>query len=81
MPLLQSDLTTARILYRRPDRLWLLQMYVWQEYDLAPGFPKLRKFVTFWREKLTGPIHSITVTSAQGLRQEFQFADHYDTLH
>jgi uncharacterized protein Usg len=24
-------LTTARILYRRPDHRWLLQLYVWQD--------------------------------------------------
>ena len=25
-------LTTANILYRRPDHPWLLQTYVWQDY-------------------------------------------------
>ena len=74
-------MTTAHILYRRPDRLWLLQTYIWQELDIVPGYPRLRKFVTFWREKLDGPIHSITVMSAATGRQEFCFADHYDTLH
>ena len=73
-------LTTAHILYRRPDKLWLLQEYVWQQYDAAPEYPRLRKFITFWREMLDGPIHSITVVAATG-RHEFQFADHYDTLH
>jgi uncharacterized protein Usg len=34
-------LTTANILYRRPDHPWLLQTYVWQEYDLCPRFPEL----------------------------------------
>ena len=29
-------LTTAHILYRRPDHRWLLQSYVWQAYDLFP---------------------------------------------
>ena len=28
-------LTTANILYRRPDHPWLLQSYVWQNYDLS----------------------------------------------
>jgi uncharacterized protein Usg len=31
-------LTTAEILYRRPDHRWLLQSYVWQNYDLFPAF-------------------------------------------
>ena len=33
-------LTTAEIVYRRPDRHWLLQTYVWQDYDMFPNFPK-----------------------------------------
>jgi Usg-like family len=35
-------LTTAEIVYRRPDRHWLLQTYVWQDYDLFPNFPALK---------------------------------------
>ncbi|MGD0719588.1 MAG: usg protein [Roseiarcus sp.] len=55
------SLTTAEILYRLPDHPALLQSYVWQEYDLAPRFPALRKFLAFWREKLDGPVHSVRV--------------------
>jgi len=54
-------LTTAQILYRRPDHPWLLQSYVWQEYDLCPLFPELQKFLEFWRRSLEGPLHSVTV--------------------
>ena len=35
------SLTTAEILYRMPDHRHLLQSYIWQEYDLAPKFPRL----------------------------------------
>jgi uncharacterized protein Usg len=31
-------LTTAEIVYRRPDRHWLLQSYIWQDYDMFPNF-------------------------------------------
>src|SRR5690606_29904292 len=54
-------LTTAHILYRRPDHRWLLQSYVWQNYDLFPEFPELSKFLAFWQEKLEGPLHSVQV--------------------
>jgi uncharacterized protein Usg len=54
-------LTTARILYRRPDHPWLLQTYVWQDYDLHPTFPTLQKFLDFWRRTLDGPLHSVMV--------------------
>ncbi|MBN8898877.1 MAG: Usg family protein, partial [Rhodospirillales bacterium] len=36
-------LTTAEILYRLPDHPQLLQTYVWQDLDLAPQYPVLRK--------------------------------------
>ena len=55
-------LTTAEILYRRPDHLWLLQTYVWQDYDIYPDFPELNKFLDFWIHKLDGPLHSVTVS-------------------
>ncbi len=41
-------LTTAEILYHMPDHPHLLQSYLWQEYDLAPNFPALRRFLDFW---------------------------------
>jgi uncharacterized protein Usg len=58
-------LTTANILYRRPDHPWLLQTYVWQDYDLCPNFPALNKFLNFWLEKLDGPLHSVIVAHAK----------------
>jgi uncharacterized protein Usg len=54
-------LTTAHILYRRPDHRWLLQSYIWQNYDLFPEFPELHRFLAFWQEKLEGPLHSVRV--------------------
>ncbi len=54
-------LTTANILYRRPDHPRLLQTYVWQDYDLAPLFPELRRFLEFWTRELDGPLHSVEV--------------------
>jgi uncharacterized protein Usg len=58
-------LTTARILYRRPDHQWLLQTYVWQDYDLCPDFPMLQRFLAFWQKTLEGPVHSVTVAHSK----------------
>jgi uncharacterized protein Usg len=54
-------LTTAEILYRMPDHPLVLQSFLWQDYDLAPKFPILMKFLAFWQEKLDGPLHSVRV--------------------
>jgi len=55
-------LTTAHILYRLPDFGSVLQTYVWQDYDRAPDFPEMRKFLDFWESNLEGPLHSIRYT-------------------
>ena len=54
-------LTTAEIHYRIPDHPGLLQLYVWQEYDLAPLFPGLQEFLGFWQRELEGALHSVRV--------------------
>ena len=58
-------LTTAEILYRMPDHPALLQTYIWQEYDLFPKFPVLRKFLEFWSRSLDGPLFKVSVAHAQ----------------
>src|SRR3954452_14220405 len=58
-------LTTAQILYRRPDHQWLLQTFVWQNYDLFPKFPELQRFLAFWVEPLEGPLHSVMVAHSR----------------
>jgi uncharacterized protein Usg len=58
-------LTTAQIIYRRPDHLDLLQEFVWQQYDLFPDFPGLEKFLAFWEEEIEGPLYSVTVAHAR----------------
>ena len=62
------SLTTAEIIYRLPDYPALLQSYVWQDYDLAPRFPKLRGFLDFWTAKLDGPLFKVTVASSALIR-------------
>ncbi|MCD7061005.1 usg protein [Pelagibacterium xiamenense] len=61
-------LTTAQIRYHLPDQPSLLQIYVWQEYDLAPRFPELKGFLDFWARELEGPLHSVSIAHARLIR-------------
>jgi uncharacterized protein Usg len=54
-------LVTAEILYHLPDHPKFLQSFIWQDYDMAPDFPTLIRFLTFWRKTLDGPLHSVRV--------------------
>ncbi|MFO1116368.1 MAG: usg protein [Beijerinckiaceae bacterium] len=58
-------MTTANILYRLPDHPAIIQSYVWQEYDLHPHFPELRKFLDFWSSKIEGALHQVIVAHAR----------------
>ncbi len=54
-------LTTAEILYYMPDHPNLLQEFHWQTLDLAPEFPRIHRFLDFWRREIHAVIHSVRV--------------------
>lgn len=75
-------LTTAEILYHLPDHPGLLQTYIWQDLDVAPSFPILRKFLDFWSTQLEGKLHSITVAGTPLIQPgKIRYAGHLLTLH
>ena len=57
-------LTTAEILYHLPDYPALLQSFVWQQLDIAPEYPVLRRFLDFWSHNIEGKLHSVNVAQA-----------------
>ena len=70
------SLTTAEILYRLPDYPQLLQSYIWQDYDLAPNFPKLLDFLDYWAANLDGPLYRVRVAHRRLIApQEFRFIE------
>jgi uncharacterized protein Usg len=80
--LLGYSLTTAEILYRLPDFPRLLQSFVWQDYDYAPEFPKLRGFLDYWHANLDGPLHRVRVAHKSLVSPaEMQFLDGKLILH
>jgi uncharacterized protein Usg len=75
------SLTTAEILYRLPDYPRLLQSYIWQDYDVAPKFPKLLDFFDFWTTNLDGPLYQVRVAHRHLIApREFRFINSELTL-
>lgn len=82
MQLHDYRLTTAEILYHMPDHPGLLQTFIWQEYDIAPRFPVLRRFLDFWEGNLDGKLHSVTIATQRLVRPaEARVATAYWRLH
>ena len=75
-------LSTANILYHLPERPKLLQSFVWQFYDVAPDYPRLLKFLDFWRAEIDGIIHSVEVAHRQLVKEaELRHARFHRHLH
>lgn len=54
-------LLTAEIYYGMPDYPRFIQCFLWQEHDIAPHFPRLAKFIDYWRENIDGELRSVRV--------------------
>ncbi|MFZ5704028.1 MAG: usg protein [Pseudomonadota bacterium] len=54
-------LATVEIHYYMPDHPSLLQLFLWQHYDVAPDFPELNRFLDHWRREIEAVLHSIRV--------------------
>lgn len=59
-------LTTAEVIYYMPDHPALLQRFVWQTMDEAPDYPRVQRFLVFWRREIEAVIHSVTI-AARGI--------------
>ncbi len=55
-------LTTAEVIYHMPDHPGLLQEFLWQTIDIAPDFPRIRRFLDFWRAEIDAVIHTVNLT-------------------
>jgi uncharacterized protein Usg len=76
------SLTTAEITYCLPDFRSILQTYIWQDYDIAPDFRRLRKFLDFWSHNLEGPLKSVRVANAGIIKPtDIKHVDAQWTLH
>ena len=62
-----SVLVTAEVLYYIPDHPKLLQTFMWQTLDVAPRFPRVEKFLDFWRREIEAVIHSVRVAHGEPL--------------
>ena len=56
-------LTTAEVLYYIPDHPALLQSFLWQTLDEAPDFPRIQRFLEYWRREIDAVIHSVAITA------------------
>ena len=75
-------LTTAEVLYYIPDHPQLLQSFLWQTLDIAPDYPRVHRFLEFWRREIDAVIHSVAISTAGIVSPaKVRFADMMGQLH
>lgn len=75
-------LTTAEILYHKPDHPERLETYVWRSLDRVPDFPRLNEFLSLWEDSIAGKLHSVKIAYVGTIEPaEWQYAQAVTTLH
>src|SRR3972149_9994714 len=57
------SLATVNILYYLPDSPNILQCFVWQCMDLPPRYPRIHRFLDYWRTNIEAALCHIEVAS------------------
>ena len=75
-------LTTAEILYHRPEEPERLDTYVWRSLDRMPDFPRLHEFLSLWEDSIAGKLHSVRIAYVGTVESsDWQYENALLTLH
>lgn len=58
----------AKFYYRLPDFVHVINEFTWRDYDQAPDYPNLFKFIEFWQTKIEGRLHSVVFSHNKLIR-------------
>ena len=60
----RKSIVTVDILYWMPDYENVLQEFVWQTSDIVPDYPRVHRFLNYWRENIEAVISEVKVADA-----------------
>jgi uncharacterized protein Usg len=58
------SLVTVNVLYFLPDTSHLVNEFLWQTLDVRPTYPRIHKFLNFWREEIDAVIKEVIIFEA-----------------
>ena len=66
MSIIRLDYTmvTVQVVYFLPDHSHLLNLFVWQTLDLRPQYPRVQRFLDYWRREIDAVIKEIVICDA-----------------
>ena len=61
----KKDLVMVEIIYFMPDYVNIVQSFTWQTLDVRPKYPRVHKFLDYWRREIDAVIKEITICDMQ----------------
>lgn len=65
--LLGWELILIRIYYYIPDYTKIINEFIWQTMDLPPKYPRLNKFLNYWKNNIDAVIKEIEIERSSKL--------------
>ncbi len=57
------ELTTIQVFYWMPDYEHILNLFMFQDDDCPPEYPRMQRFVKYWEENIEAKIKEIQIGS------------------
>ena len=64
-------IATVDILYWMPDYQDILQQFIWQTTDVNPEYPRVHKFLNFWKENIDAVIAEVKIADSPIPRRRY----------
>jgi len=65
MLLNRKVLVSLRVYYYMPDYRDLIQEFMWQTMDIKPKYPRVNKFLNYWKENIEAVIADIEMIETE----------------
>lgn len=76
------SLVTVNVIYYLPDQKSLVNEFMWQTLDLKPKYPRIIRFLDFWRKEIDAVIKDVMIADSSGYRPDrFRSLDGLFPLH
>lgn len=57
----RESLVTVEVIYFLPDYSSVLGTFLWQTLDVRPRYPRVNRFLDYWRREIDAVIKEVTI--------------------
>ena len=65
-------LVSLRVFYYMPDHRNLIQEFMWQTEDVKPKYPRVNKYLNFWRKNIDAVIADIEMAESEQRKSKYR---------